>query len=155
MGFRLLGALSCTKFDICVWVRDCWRHQVLDLWLGLRLLAAPSVSSMALTQPSPGLVACLGCCSRLFTESFPTTGRHGSDGRQQVTPCKRPTLSRNPAMDTSCPTEPVRPREDTLILPKLQNQAKVFYFGSIELAIPTFLLISTIRNGCRIFNTKN
>ena len=116
---RLLGALSCTKFDICVWVRDCWRHQVLDLWLGLRLLAAPSVSSMALTQPSPGLVACLGCCSRLFTESFPTTGRHGSDGRQQVTPCKRPTLSRNPAMDTSCPTEPVRPREDTLILPRL------------------------------------
>ena len=66
----------------------------------------------------------------------------------------RPTILQNPGMDTFCPTEPVCPREDTLILLKLQNQAKVSYFGSIELAIPAFLMIATIRHGCRVFNTK-
>ena len=53
----------------------------------------------------------------------------------KYTPCRCPTMSRNPAMDTFCHTEPVCPREDTLILPRLQNQAEVSYFGSMKLAI--------------------
>ena len=48
------------------------------------------------------------------------------------TPCRCPTLSRNPAMDTLSPTE------------RLQNNAKASYFGSIKLAVHVFLLKASI-----------
>ena len=45
--------------------------------------------------------------------------RQGDFLHTLYTPLGCPTLSRNPAMDTFCPTEPLCPREDTLILQRL------------------------------------
>ena len=45
--------------------------------------------------------------------------KYGGPDSHSPTPPRCPTLSRSPAMDTFCPTEPLCPRKDTAILPRL------------------------------------
>ena len=48
------------------------------------------------------------------------------------TPPRCPTLFRNPAMDTFCPTEPQCPRKDNLILQRLYNWAKSSFLAHFQ-----------------------
>ena len=50
----------------------------------------------------------------------------------------RPTILQNPGMDTFCPTEPLSPRKDTLILLWPSKLVKMSFFRKIYLPFQSF-----------------
>ena len=58
---------------------------------------------------------------------------------------KRPAILQNPGMDTFCPTEPLCPRKDTLILLWPSKLVKMSFFGKINLQFQAFLQTPNLR----------
>ena len=62
----------------------------------------------------------------------------------------RPAILRYQGMDIFCPTQPVCPWKDTLILLWPSNLAKMSFFGKISLQFQGFQLSPNLRHSCML-----
>ena len=92
-----------------------------------------------------GALQCTGGGKLRIRSSAHRCLKNGGPDSHSPTPPRCPTLSRNPAMDTFWPTEPLCPREVTYEGCKSRLDP---HFWPIFKAIHVYLLIATLVYGC-------